>query len=55
MVRDNPHVPQVFAEHVQSHAARETLPADLERYEAAAVEWLLLGLVELPPDGVATG
>ncbi len=28
--------------------------SSLETYDAVAVEWLLLGLVELPPPGVIT-
>jgi len=28
------------------------MPLDLVHYEAAAVEWFLLGTVEIPPPGI---
>lgn len=53
LIRDNRHVTKQFAAFLRRHTTTEAqLPADLETYEAAAVEWLLLGLVELPPAGV---
>jgi hypothetical protein len=54
LLRQNPHIQPQFALFLRGHTNAEArLPHDLERYEAAAVEWLLLGLVELPPAGVA--
>jgi len=50
LVRQNPTIPRSFAEYVSQHADADGLP--LVEYEAAAVEWLLLGLAELPPGGV---
>jgi hypothetical protein len=39
-----------FWQTTDRHAAGHGLP--LAEYEGAAVEWFLLGLVELPPAGV---
>jgi hypothetical protein len=50
LVRENPSIPSEFAEYVKRYSGPCDLP--LEEYEAAAVEWLLLGLVELPPVGL---
>lgn len=50
LVRENPLIPVEFAKYVGRHAHDQGLP--LIEYEAAAVEWFLLGLVELPPGGV---
>jgi hypothetical protein len=50
LVRDNPQITSGFAGYVGRHAAGHRLP--LTEYEGAAVEWFLLGLVELPPAGV---
>jgi hypothetical protein len=53
LLRENSHIGGQFAAFLRAHTTFEAqLPADLETYEAAAVEWLLLGLVELPPPGV---
>jgi hypothetical protein len=53
LLRDNPHMCRLFASFLRHCTATEALlPGDLETYEAAAMEWLLLGLVELPPAGV---
>lgn len=52
LIRENPEITPSFAEYVRVHAEGEPTPPDLERYHAPAVEWLLLGLVELPPAGV---
>ena len=51
LLRDNPAIRTAFAGQVREHAGGEELPSGLEDFEASAVEWLLLGLVELPPDG----
>jgi hypothetical protein len=50
LVRQNPSIPTEFAAYIRRHADDRGLP--LVEYEAAAVEWFLLGLVELPPEGV---
>lgn len=51
VLRSNPTVVQRFAEYVQGQCEVPTR-VRLAEYEAAAIEWLLLGLVELPPEGV---
>lgn len=51
LARENPNVTERFYEFVSAEASTSTLP-DLRYYEAAAVEWFLLGVVELPPQGV---
>ena len=53
LVRRNPAIVAAFARYVRRYAAGEQLPTDLDEYEAAAVEWFLEGLVELPPRGVS--
>ena len=53
IIRANPSICSTFAAHVRRHRKKEevdTLP--LETFDAAALEWLLLGLVEIPPAGV---
>lgn len=50
LVRANPQISSGFADYVGRHADGNRLP--LAEYEGAAVEWFLLGLVELPPAGV---
>lgn len=53
VIRDNPGISDAFAKYVTSHANPQGgLPQDLGQYDAAAIEWLFLGLVELPPEGV---
>ncbi len=52
VVRANPHICEAFAATVRDNAGGEKVPDDIETYEATAVEWFLLGLVELPPCGV---
>lgn len=52
LVRRNPLITARFAGYVRSKAPDAVRGLPLERYEGAAVEWLLLGLVELPPPGV---
>ncbi len=51
VMRDNPRVVEHFARYVEKESGRQALPK-LREYEGAALEWLLLGLVELPPAGV---
>ncbi len=54
LLRDNPRVMAQFAKFLRSKTTTTAvLLPDLETYAAAAVEWLLLGLVELPPAGVS--
>jgi hypothetical protein len=53
LVRRHPRIAATFAAYVQQYANGAQLPPDLPTYEAAAVEWFLLGVVELPPVGVA--
>jgi hypothetical protein len=53
MIRRNPHVTSLFAQYVRGHERVESIDFPLDTYEAAAVEWLLLGLAELPPPGVS--
>jgi len=52
LLDDNPTVPRHFAVHVRKHCNEVGADLPVESYEAAAVEWLLLGLVELPPGGI---
>ncbi len=52
VMRDNPYVTEAFAKYVTEHAKKEHVPPDIREYEAAAFEWLLLGLVHLSPEGV---
>jgi hypothetical protein len=52
VMQANSCIVQEFSRYVQSNAGSIPLPEDLREYEAAAIEWFLLGLVELPPKGV---
>lgn len=52
VLRSNPTVVQHFADYV-SRQCEVPEQLRLGEFEAAAIEWLLLGLVELPPKGVA--
>jgi hypothetical protein len=52
LLRDNPAVSESFARFLRSKCSNGPLPPDLATYDAVAVEWLLLGMVELPPPGV---
>jgi len=52
LLRGNPEIGAAYDRFYRNHCDDQQLPADLATYEAAAVEWLLLGLVELPPSGV---
>ena len=52
VVRANPEIGLLFTEHVRGRANGATIDLSLDTYEAAAMEWLLLGLVEMPPEGV---
>lgn len=49
IVRSNRAIAPTFAKYVQRHCNKQRSPADLKTYEGAAIEWFLLGLVEIPP------
>lgn len=49
LIKANPHIKVAT---VSADAGGAHIPNDLETFEALAVEWFLLGLVELPPCGV---
>ena len=53
LARANPSITAAFAQYVSGDSGGCELPSDLKEYDAAAVEWFLLGLVELPPAGVS--
>ena len=53
VLRANPYITAFFVDHIRARASTPAIDLPLGTYEAAAVEWLLLGLVELPPQGVA--
>jgi hypothetical protein len=52
VMRDNPYITEAFADYANRRAPTELAPPDVRQYEAAAFEWLILGLVHLPPNGV---
>jgi hypothetical protein len=52
VVRDNPRITSAFAEYVRQECPEGAAGLPLEDYEAAAVEWFLLGVVDLPPPGI---
>ena len=52
VVQQNPAVVEYFARHVRNFADNTPIHVPLESYDAAAMEWLLLGLVEIPPAGI---
>jgi hypothetical protein len=51
-LRLNHEIPRLFGEYVRDAAKEDAASLALDEYEGAAVEWLLLGLAELPPPGV---
>jgi hypothetical protein len=53
VLRDNPEIAVHFARYLRAKCDAAYLPPEPEKFEAVAIEWLLLGLVELPPPGVA--
>ena len=53
VLRDNPAIIKHFAKYVRRESKGLACDLPLETYEAAAMEWLLLGLTELPPAGVS--
>jgi hypothetical protein len=52
VIESNPTIVDCFARHVARHAEGTPIGVPVERYDAAAVEWLLLGIVEIPPAGI---
>ena len=52
-VRSNPGILPEFARTVRTFARGAAVPPDIETYEATAVEWCLIGLAEMPPEGVS--
>jgi hypothetical protein len=52
VVESNAAIMECFARHVARHAEGTPIDVPLDSYDAAAMEWLLLGLVEIPPAGV---
>lgn len=51
VLRDNPSVCSAFASYVERNC-KGPVDLKLREYEGAALEWLLLGFVELPPEGI---
>lgn len=52
LVRENPGIVEEFGAYLTLCTNGQGIQAKMCSYEAAAVEWFLLGLVELPPAGV---
>lgn len=52
VIRNNPEICPRFARHLERHKGKQPLDIPIDTYEAAALEWLLVGVVELPPKGV---
>ncbi|KAA0215784.1 MAG: hypothetical protein DYG94_06465 [Leptolyngbya sp. PLA3] len=52
LLRQNPVITPLFAEYVRSVEHDHPIDFPLDEYQSAAVEWLLLGLAEIPPPGV---
>jgi len=52
VVRENSFIAEEFDRYVRGHFENSQPPENLVEYEAAAIEWFLLGLVELPPKGI---
>ena len=50
-VRAHPLLPCCFADYIQRHAEGTQLPSAIAAYDAVAMEWFLLGVVEIPPAG----
>ena len=51
-LKANPAIISEFVSYVHREKKDAELPADIEQYEAVAVEWFLEGLAALPPPGV---
>ncbi|MGD1021096.1 MAG: hypothetical protein ABSA12_17460, partial [Verrucomicrobiia bacterium] len=52
LLRMNPTIIAEFEKYVRLTAKGMPVPAKIVDYEAPALEWFLLGVVELPPCGV---
>jgi hypothetical protein len=52
LVQENPHILTAFTRTVAARVGQDKLPKGIDAFDAPAVEWFLLGLVELPPAGV---
>jgi len=52
VVRLNSEITPLFTEYVRASGGNEPVDFPIETYDAAAMEWLLLGLAEVPPAGV---
>lgn len=52
LVRANDALTQRFAEYVRAAGPHLDIRFPLDEYDAGAVEWVLLGLAEIPPPGV---
>lgn len=52
LVQDNPDVTHEFSKYVRMNCGDTPIDFPIDTYDAVAVEWLLLGLAELPPAGV---
>ena len=53
VLRANPAIVPEFERCVRATIEEQTISLDLFDYEAPAIEWFLLGVVELPPRGVS--
>jgi hypothetical protein len=51
VLRANPGICRAFANYVERNS-KDPIDLKLSEYEGSALEWLLLGLVELPPAGI---
>jgi hypothetical protein len=49
IIRDNPRLTGIYLEYLSACCGGKPCPTDAVSFEAAAVEWMLLGLVEIPP------
>ena len=52
MVKDNPTILAGFKEYLTPGLKGMALAGEFVQYEAVAFEWFLLGVVEVPPDGI---
>ncbi len=52
LVQQNSIIVSEFGRYLRRHAGGRDLPADVGSYQAVAVEWFLLGIVEIPPPGI---
>jgi hypothetical protein len=52
VMRRHPLITPLFAEYVRANGGTASIDFPIETYDAAAMEWMLLGLTEIPPPGV---